>query len=87
MYKRQGKVKVPKLMRTAGAYWRGNENNKMLHRIYGTAFPTQQELDAYLKQLREAEERDHKMCIRDRRAPALLKKSRMRYPHSISNTP
>ena len=60
-----GKVKVPKLMRTAGAYWRGNENNKMLHRIYGTAFPTQQELDAYLKQLREAEERDHNKLGRE----------------------
>lgn len=60
-----GRVKVPKLLRTAGAYWRGNENNKMLHRIYGVAFPTQQELDAYLQQLKEAEERDHNKLGRE----------------------
>ena len=60
-----GKVKVPKLLRTAGAYWRGNEKNKMLHRIYGTAFPSVQELDAYLKQQKEAEERDHNKLGRE----------------------
>ncbi len=60
-----GKVKVPKLLRTAGAYWRGNENNKMLHRIYGTAYPSQQELDDYLKRLKEAEERDHNKLGRE----------------------
>ncbi|MEG2625133.1 MAG: threonine--tRNA ligase [Christensenella sp.] len=59
------KVKVPKLLRTAGAYWRGDEKNKMLNRIYGTAFPTQQELDVYLKQLKEAEERDHNKLGRE----------------------
>lgn len=60
-----GKVKVPKLLRTAGAYWRGNEKNKMLNRIYGTAYPSQQELDAYLKQVKEAEERDHNKLGRE----------------------
>lgn len=60
-----GKVKVPKLLRTAGAYWRGDEKNKMLHRIYGIAFPSQQELDAYLKQQKEAEERDHNKLGRE----------------------
>lgn len=54
-----GKVKVPKLLRTAGAYWRGDEKNKMLNRIYGTAYPTEKEVNAYLKQLEEAEKRDH----------------------------
>lgn len=60
-----GKVKVPKLLRTAGAYWRGDEKNKMLHRIYGIAFPSQQELDAYLQQQKEAEERDHNKLGRE----------------------
>ena len=49
-----------KLLSIAGAYWRGDEHNPMLQRIYGTAFPTQAELDAYLKQLEEAERRDHR---------------------------
>jgi len=49
-----------KLLRVAGAYWRGNEKNKMLQRIYGTAFATQKELDEYLKMLAEAEKRDHR---------------------------
>lgn len=60
-----GKVRVPKLLRTAGAYWRGNEKNKMLNRIYGTAYPSQQELDEYLKQMKEAEERDHNKLGRE----------------------
>ena len=60
-----GKVKAVKLLRTAGAYWRGNENNKMLHRIYGTAYPSQQELDEYLKKQKEAEERDHNKLGRE----------------------
>ncbi len=60
-----GKVKVPKLLRTAGAYWRGNEKNKMLHRIYGTAFPSQKELDEHLQKLKEAEERDHNRLGRE----------------------
>src|SRR3989338_10234049 len=49
-----------KLDRVAGAYWRGDEKNKMLTRIYGLAFETKEELDAYLKQREEAEKRDHK---------------------------
>ncbi len=50
-----------KLTRIAGAYWRGNEKNKMLQRIYGFAFATQQELDAHLAMLVEAEKRNHKI--------------------------
>lgn len=49
-----------KLLSLAGAYWRGSEKNKMLTRIYGTCFPTQQELDKYLNMLDEAKKRDHK---------------------------
>ena len=49
-----------KLMRTAAAYWRGSEKNPMLQRIYGTAWPSTQELDAYLEQIAEAEKRDHR---------------------------
>jgi threonyl-tRNA synthetase len=49
-----------KLTRIAGAYWRGDEKNKMLTRIYGLAFETKEELDAHLKMLEEAEKRDHK---------------------------
>ncbi|OGI96979.1 threonine--tRNA ligase [Candidatus Nomurabacteria bacterium RIFCSPLOWO2_01_FULL_43_15] len=49
-----------KLDRVAGAYWRGNERNKMLTRIYGLAFETKKELDTYLKQKEEAEKRDHR---------------------------
>ncbi|KNB49822.1 threonine--tRNA ligase [Streptomyces caatingaensis] len=49
-----------KLMRPAGAYWRGSEQNKMLQRIYGTAWPTKDELKAYLEFLAEAERRDHR---------------------------
>ncbi len=49
-----------KLMRSAGAYWRGSEKNPMLQRIYGTAWPSQEELDAYLLLLEEAEKRDHR---------------------------
>ena len=49
-----------KLMKVAGAYWRGDSNREMLSRIYGTAFAKQEELDAYLKQLEEAEKRDHR---------------------------
>ncbi len=55
-----GKVKAFKLMSVAGAYWRGDEKNKMLQRIYGTAFPTQEALDEYLFMLAEAERRDHR---------------------------
>jgi threonyl-tRNA synthetase len=49
-----------KLMRTAGAYWRGSEKNPMLQRIYGTAWPSQDELNGYLELLAEAEKRDHR---------------------------
>ena len=55
-----GKIRSFKLLNTAGAYWRGNEKNKMLHRIYGTAFPTQDDLDAYLIRLEEIKKRDHR---------------------------
>src|SRR5216684_1764595 len=54
-----------KLMKTAGAYWRGDSNREMLSRIYGTAFAKQEELDAYLKQLEEAEKRDHRRLGRE----------------------
>ncbi|MBU6329041.1 MAG: threonine--tRNA ligase [Acidobacteria bacterium] len=49
-----------RLMRVAGAYWRGDEKNPMLQRIYGTAWPSKKELDAYLTRLEEAEKRDHR---------------------------
>ena len=49
-----------KLMNVTGAYWRGDSNNKMLQRIYGTAFPKKDELDAYLNMLEEARKRDHR---------------------------
>ncbi|MCC6211696.1 MAG: threonine--tRNA ligase [Burkholderiales bacterium] len=55
-----GKLKVFKLMRVAGAYWRGDSKNEMLQRIYGTAWATREEQDAYLKMLEEAEKRDHR---------------------------
>ncbi|HTQ76966.1 MAG TPA: threonine--tRNA ligase [Burkholderiales bacterium] len=55
-----GKLKVFKLMRVAGAYWRGDSKNEMLQRIYGTAWATKEEQDAYLKMLEEAERRDHR---------------------------
>ena len=54
-----------KLMKVAGAYWRGDSKNPMLTRIYGTAFAKQEELDAYLKQLEEAEKRDHRRLGRE----------------------
>jgi threonyl-tRNA synthetase len=54
-----------KLMKVAGAYWRGDSNRDMLSRIYGTAFASQAELDAYLKQIEEAEKRDHRRLGRE----------------------
>src|ERR1700741_235741 len=54
-----------KLMKVAGAYWRGDSNNPMLTRIYGTAFAKQEELEAYLKQIEEAEKRDHRKLGRE----------------------
>ena len=55
-----GKVKAFKLQSIAGAYWRGDEKNKMLQRIYGTAFEKKEELDAYLHMLEESAKRDHR---------------------------
>ncbi|MFN0274800.1 MAG: threonine--tRNA ligase [Chitinophagales bacterium] len=55
-----GSIKAIKLLNIAGAYWRGNEKNKMLTRIYGITFPKQSELDAYLEMLEEAKKRDHR---------------------------
>lgn len=55
-----GKLKVFKLMKVAGAYWRGDSNNEMLQRIYGTAWATKDELKDYLYRLEEAEKRDHR---------------------------
>jgi threonyl-tRNA synthetase len=54
-----------KLMKVAGAYWRGDSNREMLSRIYGTAFAKKEELDAYLKQIEEAEKRDHRKLGRE----------------------
>ena len=55
-----GQIGAFKLTSVAGAYWRGNSDNKMLQRIYGTSFPTQEELDAYLTKMEEAKKRDHR---------------------------
>ncbi|MCX7654193.1 MAG: threonine--tRNA ligase [Fervidobacterium sp.] len=55
-----GKIKHFKLLSVSGAYWRGNEKNPMLQRIYGTAFSKKEELDEYLKMLEEAKKRDHR---------------------------
>jgi threonyl-tRNA synthetase len=54
-----------KLMKVAGAYWRGDSNNPMLTRIYGTAFAKQEDLDSYLRQIEEAEKRDHRKLGRE----------------------
>ena len=59
------KVKAFKLLSATGAYWRGDEHNKMLTRVYGTAFKTKDELEAYLEQLEEAKRRDHNKLGRD----------------------
>ena len=60
-----GKIKAFKLTSITGAYWRGNENNKMLTRIYGTAFPKKAELEDYLVALEEAKKRDHNKLGRE----------------------
>jgi threonyl-tRNA synthetase len=60
-----GKLKVFKLMKVAGAYWRGDSRNEMLQRIYGTAWAKKDEQDAYLKMLEEAERRDHRRLGRE----------------------
>jgi threonyl-tRNA synthetase len=61
----QKEMKHFKLLSIAGAYWHGDEKNKMLTRIYGTAFPTQKELDEYLEMLEEAKKRDHRKLAQD----------------------
>lgn len=60
-----GQIGAIKLMRVAGAYWRGDEHRPMLQRIYGTAWPTQEELDQYLWRLEEAQRRDHRKLGRE----------------------
>ena len=60
-----GKLKVFKLMKVAGAYWRGDANNEMLQRIYGTAWARKDDQDAYLHMLEEAEKRDHRKLGKD----------------------
>ena len=60
-----GRLKAFKLMKVAGAYWRGDSRNEMLQRIYGTAWPDQKQLDAYLHRLEEAEKRDHRRIGRE----------------------
>jgi len=55
-----GKLRVFKLLKVAGAYWRGDSNNEMLQRIYGTAWAAKEDLDAYIFRLEEAEKRDHR---------------------------
>ncbi|HQZ83182.1 MAG TPA: threonine--tRNA ligase [Pyrinomonadaceae bacterium] len=60
-----GKLKAFKLLTIAGAYWRGDSEREQMQRIYGTAFPTQADLDAWLKQREEAEKRDHRKLGRE----------------------
>lgn len=60
-----GKIKAIKLMKTSGAYWRGDSNNKMLQRIYGISFPSNKELNKYLADLEEAKKRDHRKIGRE----------------------
>ena len=55
-----GKLAAFKLTKVAGAYWRGDSNNEMLQRIYGTAWANKKELKAYINRLAEAEKRDHR---------------------------
>src|SRR5690554_240260 len=60
-----GKIKAFKLLSIAGAYWRGNEKNKMLQRIYGVSYPKKSQLDEYLTRLEEAKKRDHRKLGRE----------------------
>jgi threonyl-tRNA synthetase len=60
-----GEIKAFKVLSFAGAYWRGDERNPQLQRIYGTAFPSQDELDAFLHRLEEAKKRDHRVLGRE----------------------
>jgi threonyl-tRNA synthetase len=61
---RTGQIKAFKLLSVAGAYWRGNENNPMLQRIYGTSWANEDELEAYLSRLEESKKRDHRLLGR-----------------------
>ena len=75
-----GRIKALKLLSSAGAYWRGDERNPMLQRIYGTSFPSQEALDAYLAKLEEIKRRDHRklgkeldlITIQDEIGPGLV---------------
>ena len=67
-----GKLKAVKLLSSTGAYWRGSEKNKMLSRIYGTAFPKQSELDEHLARMEEAKKRDHRRLGKELGIFALL---------------
>jgi threonyl-tRNA synthetase len=60
-----GKIKAVKLLKTSGAYWRGDSNNKMLQRIYGISFPSKKDLKKYLHNLEEAKKRDHRKIGKD----------------------
>lgn len=60
-----GRVKALKLLSTSGAYWRGDERNPMLQRIYGTCFPTEEQLREHLRRLEEAQRRDHRRLGRE----------------------
>jgi threonyl-tRNA synthetase len=62
---RTGDIKAVKVLSFAGAYWRGDERNPQLQRVYGTAFPSQDELDAFLHRLEEAKKRDHRVLGRE----------------------
>jgi len=62
---RTGQIQAVKLLKVAGAYWRGDERNKMLQRIYGTSFPDRKDLQEYLQRLEEAERRDHRRLGRE----------------------
>ncbi|GKU30584.1 threonine--tRNA ligase [Clostridium folliculivorans] len=66
------KVKAVKLLSVAGAYWRGNEKNKMLQRVYGTAFAKKSELDKYLNMLEESKKRDHRKLGKELKLFALM---------------
>ncbi|MCL2500113.1 MAG: threonine--tRNA ligase [Defluviitaleaceae bacterium] len=67
-----GRIKAFKLTSTAGAYWRGDEKRQMLSRIYGTAFPTREELDAHLERIEEAKKRDHRKLGREMKLFAFM---------------
>ena len=60
-----GKIKAIKLLANSGAYWRGDEHNKMLQRVYAISFPKANELEEFLKLREEAKERDHRKIGKD----------------------